>query len=358
VSATAKRLAKLALARGLVRTGGWNAVLTTWARRDTTVILTYHRVLEKWEPALDYSQPGMVVTVPTFERHLAFLQRHFEIVPLGTLLDARAGRRRPRCVITFDDGWRDNYELALPMLRARKLPATIYLTTDFVGTERVFWHTELIYLLLHAELSAFLGDARSLAAYPAAVGESLRRSAVSARVAGAAALDTLIETVKATCDEDVIHGLIDTLSRAAGFGRPILPGRRFFLDWAQVRDMAAHGFEIGSHGCSHRIMTRLSPSKAEQELVRSKAEIERHVGRAVMHFAFPNEDTNATLMGLAARVGYRTACVGEAGEGVTGSGLHPLRRAGMHEGVGVEGSAHGDALLGLALLRAPKSRPA
>lgn len=351
MSATARHVAKRLLAQGLVRTGCWDAVLGAWARRDTTVILTYHRVLEKWESTLDYSQPGMVVTVPTFERQLAFLRRHFEIVSLGTLLGEGAGRppaRRPRCVITFDDGWRDNYEFALPILRRHALPAVIFLTTDFIGTERAFWHTELIYLLLHGVPSRFLRDGGPLAAYPPAVRECLRRCA--GRVARADDADTLIETVKAASDEDAIQALIDALTRAAGLRRPLFPGRRFFLDWEQVQEMAVSGFEIGSHGCSHRIMTRLASSAASEELVRSKAEIERRLGRVVEHFAFPNEDANETLTGLAARAGYRTACVGGAGAGKTRSGIRALRRVGMHEGVG------DDTLLSLRLLRAPKSR--
>ena len=131
MSGAARHLAKRWLAQGLVRTGGWNVLLRTWARRDATIVLTYHRVLEKWEPTLDYSQPGMVVTVPTFERQLSFLERHFEIVPLRRLIEDRAMRgvaRRPRCVITFDDGWRDNYDMAFPILRRHDIPATIFLT--------------------------------------------------------------------------------------------------------------------------------------------------------------------------------------------------------------------------------------
>jgi peptidoglycan/xylan/chitin deacetylase (PgdA/CDA1 family) len=358
VSAPAKRFAKHLLAHGLVQTGWWDIVLRGWARRDTTIILTYHRVLEKWEPTLDYSQPGMVVTLPTFERHLSFLERHFEIVPLGALLDVKtAGRpaRRPRCVITFDDGWHDNYDLAFPMLRKHDVPATIFLTTDLIGTERAFWHTELIYLLMYGELSQFLRAEGALGVYPQAVRDGLRGCAGAGRVSGAADVDALIETVKATCDEDVIQELLETLIRAAGLRRPLIPGRRFFLDWDQVRDMAAHGFEIGSHGCSHRIMTRLSPEEANEELVRSKAEIESRVGRDVVHFAFPNEDASEALVGLAARAGYRTACVGAAGERAAGRGLRALRRAGIHEGACVEGAAYDDALLGLCLLRAPKS---
>jgi peptidoglycan/xylan/chitin deacetylase (PgdA/CDA1 family) len=357
MSVAARRLAKRLLAHGLVRTGYWDAVLGTWARRGVTVVLTYHRVLEKWEPALDYSQPGMVVTVPTFERQLSFLEQHFEIVPLGALVGAGAGRR-PRCVVTFDDGWRDNYDFAFPILRRRGIPATIFLTTDFIGTERAFWHTELIYLLLHGDLSAFLRDGLGLAAYPSPVGDCLRRCAGLARPSGAADVDAVIEVIKATCDEEAIHVLVGTLAGAAGLRRPLLPERTFFLDWDQVREMAASVFEIGSHGCSHRIMTRLSGPEAEGELVQSKAQIEARVGRAVEHFAFPNEDANVALTRLAASAGYRTACVGAAGAATSGSGIRTLRRAGVHEGVCVGGPTYDDALLGLCLLRAPKSRPA
>jgi peptidoglycan/xylan/chitin deacetylase (PgdA/CDA1 family) len=327
-------------------------MVRAWARRGTTLVLTYHRVLEKWEPALDYSQPGMVVTVPTFERQLAFLARHFEVVPLGALLDEPgAAARRPRCVITFDDGWRDNYELAYPILRERGVPATVFLTTDFVGTERVFWHTELIHLLLGGDLAVFLRGERALAGYPAAVRDALRRCAGAGRAAGAADTDEVVETVKARCADSRIDQLIDTLARAAGLHRPLLPGRRFFLDWDQVREMAAGGIEFGSHGRSHRILTRLSTQDATEELVGSKMAIEARLGRKVVHVAFPNEDANPTLLGVAARAGYRTACVG-AGAGVA-SGIRALRRVGMHEGAGGD-----DALLALCLLRSPGSYPA
>ena len=360
MNGVAKHFTKRVLARGLLRTPCWNVILWAWACRDWTVVLTYHRVLEKWDSTLDYSQPGMVVTVPTFERQLAFLDRYFEIGPLGEL-DGHAIRtrgRRPRCVITFDDGWRDNHDLALPILHKLRLPATIFLTTDFVGTERVFWHTELVYLILQTEFSHVLGDEQTMARYPVVVRERLRRCAGSPSASRVEDADALVETLKTTCDEIVIRGLIQTLSQAAGIAGPLFPARRFFLDWDQVAEMAANGFEIGSHGCSHRIMTRLSPKEAHDELVRSKAEIERRLGRTVDHFAFPNENANETLITLAGQAGYRTACVADGVDRVARSGIRAMGRFGMHEGLCVEGTECKEELLGLGLLRAPKSKPA
>ena len=358
---SASRFAKQLLAQGLVRTGCWNLVLRAWARRGTPLILTYHRVLEKWEPALDYSQPGMIVTARTFERQLSFVCQHFDVVPLGALIDETARRRtarRPRCVITFDDGWRDNYELAFPILRKHRAPATIFVTTGFIGSERVFWHTELIYLLLHGNLMNYVRDGAGLTPYPQGVRDGLRRWGGPPGASGAGDTDAVVEAVKATCDEAAIDRLIEALAKAAGLRRPLFPGRRFFLDWDQIREMASHDVEIGSHGTSHRILTSLPGHEATQELVRSKAEIESRLGRDVRHFAFPNEYATDALIASAARAGYRTVCTNRGGDGTAGTGIRVLRRAGMNEGVGLDGRSSAEAVLGWHLLRAPKSRPA
>ena len=361
MAAPAKRFVKVLLGQALVRTRFWERILRMWAQRHTTIILAYHRVIEQWDETLDYSQPGIVVTAPTFDRQLTFLKDQFDIVPLGNLLSDENTdwpAARPRCVITFDDGWRDNYDLAFPILRKHDIPATIFLTTDFIGTDRAFWHTELIHLLIHADSSRLLGHETALRAYPGPVHDHLKRWARTGRVSCAHDVDPVVETVKAMCDEDAIEELIHSLTRAVGLLRPLFPERKFFLDWDQVREMAASGIEIGSHGCSHRMLTRLSTDDAEGELVRSKAEIESRLGRIVEHFAFPNDAANGTLLTLAAAVGFRTASVGGPGAGEGEFGIRVLRRLGMHEGVCGGGPSFDEALLPFWLFRASKVRPA
>jgi len=354
-----KRLAKALLGQALVRGGLWQRRLRTWAERNAVIILTYHRVTETWDDALDYSQPGMVVTDSTFERQVAVLKEHFEVVTLGALLaDGTSAARpaRPRCVITFDDGWRDNYDLAFPILRRHGLPATVFLATDFIGSDRAFWHTELIYLFTRTQLSRSLREEITFRAYPGPVRQELRRLAKGGPL-GACDLDPLVEAVKALCDEEVIEELVQTLSGAVGLRRPLFQGRKFFLDWDQVRAMDSVGFEIGSHGCSHRILTRLPADTANEELVRSKAEIERRVGGKVEHFAFPNGAASGALMTAAATAGYRTACLAEPVARCGALGIRALRRHGMHEQVCGDGRSFDESLLHYWLFRAPEGVP-
>ena len=355
-----KRFAKAMLGQALVHGGLWKRRLRTWAEHHSVIILTYHRVTETWDETLDYSQPGMVVTGSTFERQLTSLKEHFEVVTLGALLENEpiAGRpARPRCVITFDDGWRDNYDLAFPILRRHSLPATIFLATDFIGTDRAFWHTELTYLFTRTDVSRSLGDELTFRAYPSPVRHELRRLARRGPFR-THDLDPLIETLKALCDEEVIEELVQALSRTVGLRRPFFQDRKFFLDWDQVREMVAAGLEIGSHGCSHRILTRLSTEAANEELVRSKAEIEHRVGGTVEHLAFPNEAASGALVTAAATAGYRTACLAEPVAQRGALGIRPLRRLGMHEGVCGDGQSFDEGLFRYWLFRAPDGVPA
>ena len=160
---------KTFMGKSLMGVGAWEWYLRRMARRKQAIVLAYHRVVEKWDRTLDYSQPGMVVTADTFVRQLHFLKKHFEIVPLSSPINSKFEIRnskcpdRPLCVITFDDGWRDNYEIAFPILRQHGLPATIFLTTDFIGTNRAFWHTQLMYLLMQDRKSTRLNSSHSRA---------------------------------------------------------------------------------------------------------------------------------------------------------------------------------------------------
>ncbi len=212
-----------------------------------------------------------------------------------------------------------------------------------------------MYLVLHGELVQLRRSRRDFDAYPASLRPHLIRLARLTQAPSAHDVDPLIEAVKDTCDENFINELMRDLAGVLRRRRPVLTDRRFFLDWEQVREMATAGIEIGSHGCSHRILTRLKAEEVEDELVRSKAEIESRIGRDVQHFAFPDGAANRSLIESAGRAGYKSACLSASATSQGRFGSLALRRVGMHERVSTGGDGlFSEALLSLWLLRAPK----
>ena len=122
-------------------------------------ILMYHRVVPKDEQGR-WVQAGMVVDPDTLDLHIRYLRKHFQIISLSDLAELQLGPARKShemrlCVLTFDDGWSDFYEYAYPILKMHEAPATVFLPTDFIGTNRWFWTDHLGILLAH------LPDARS-----------------------------------------------------------------------------------------------------------------------------------------------------------------------------------------------------
>ena len=128
------------------------------SRSGHRFILAYHRVLSGNSEDLSFVQPGMFVTGDTFEMHIRHLLAHYDVVPLDDLITRNEGNA---CAITFDDGWRDNYLNAYPILRAHRVPATIFLATNLVGTTRWPWPDRICFYIHRASPAAFTAALRS-----------------------------------------------------------------------------------------------------------------------------------------------------------------------------------------------------
>ena len=118
-------------------------------------VLMYHRIIYdlKKEPAP--LQPGMYVTQKTFEKHIKFLSKEYKILPLVELLSNYfAGKAMEYCCsLTFDDGWKDNYLYAFPVLKKNKVTASFFIPTAFIDTSNCFWDDELSCFLYNNSLA-------------------------------------------------------------------------------------------------------------------------------------------------------------------------------------------------------------
>jgi peptidoglycan/xylan/chitin deacetylase (PgdA/CDA1 family) len=302
----------------------WTGVLRRLKRarlKDKAVVLMYHRVLEAGDPEIASVQPGMYVTADTFAMHAATLRREFAVIPLGELINRLAAGQSLRgcCSITFDDGWRDNYRCAFPILKRWQLPTTIFLATGFIGSNRRFWPDEVGGLL------------RGRSRRPTSGGPLRARLAAEAggRLDDGEGIERAIAALKSWRPEERA-ALIAEL-RA---GRPQPSGERALLDWEEVREMKASGFvAFGAHTVNHVILDQVSAEEAEREIRQSREDLESRLGEACGLFAYPNGNTSGAIQAMLARCGFRGAVTTR--KGLVAGGDHPLAvpRIALHEDV-------------------------
>ena len=281
------------------------------AVRPSFQILAYHRVNDDGANFF----PG--VPVAAFRRQMEAVSRHATVLPLGELMERGArGDLPPRCVaITFDDGYRDNFECAYPVLREFGLPATIFLATGAIETGARLWHDRVFDAFERAAVDALAFRGRSLPMAPLAARRVALREVL-----------TLLRTLR----PEERNGVIDDIERQAGTGTPGGDGR--MLSWDQIRRMAGAGVTFGAHTVSHPILTRLTLEEADAEIRGSRGAIEERLGTRVDLFAYPNgtrADFNEAIQGLLRDQGFRGAVTTLWGVNDAASNPFELRRVGF-----------------------------
>src|SRR6267142_6372068 len=210
--------------------------------RGRVLILGYHRVLPESERRRQFVQPGMYVRPHVLDAHVRFLRRHFRLISFADFLGLQqAGAWDPDaryCLITFDDGWLDNYVYAYPILRRYDAPATIFVSTALIGSEEWMWPDKLGWLLTRSGPDG-AAPARDrlrplVTRYP--------WMARLPRVATPAQIDSIIESCKRLSERAIAELLLELTSRLG----VELPKQRVFLQWADIEEMSSGGIAFGS----------------------------------------------------------------------------------------------------------------
>tara|TARA_R110002049_G_scaffold85482_3_gene217225 strand:+ start:5690 stop:6700 length:1011 start_codon:yes stop_codon:yes gene_type:complete len=292
------------------------------------LVLTYHRVLPRNFAGLETVEPGMFVFEDTFAMHLETLARDFEFVDLADWQKAAAdGRTLPRraCAITFDDGWRDNYVYAYPVLTKYNAPATIFAVTGMVGTQQQFWPERLARYLASGDPNTAVRSSEG--------GQQVAALVSASGVRGANFSPTDISAVIASAkhfSDAELHHWLDEIEAAGGL--PTYNGRDM-LNWDELREMQASGLvSTASHTVNHtRLREGLDADALQEEVVDSGKAIEQELGMQAQLFCYPNGDVSAAAKALVEQH-YRGACTTATGWNAKDSNPFAIRRMTMHEG--------------------------
>lgn len=282
----------------LERTGALDVALRLRARLPSPwlTVLTYHSV----RPSPGGFDEGVIDASPeSLDRQLATVRRFCSPVSVDDVKAFVFDRRPlPRCpvLVTFDDGYRDNHDIALPLLLRHGIRATFFVATHYLTERRVFWWDRIAYLIRQSP------RARAVLSYPAPIELDLSDRSRAIRQAQRIAKDT--------------PGLdfaryLGELEQATKVGWTLEDERRFadqlILSWDQVRALRRAGMDVASHTRTHRVLHTLSPAHLEEELSGSRKELEHLLKEPVRTISYPVGKTIAdrpTIRAAVKAAGY------------------------------------------------------
>ena len=251
--------------------------------------LVFHRVLAQPDPIFPDE-----IDAERFDRLCGWIAALFNVLPLDEAARRLAdGSLPPRAMaISFDDGYLDNHQTAVPILRRHGLCATFFIATGFLDGGRM-WNDTVIEALRATRLASLdLGD--------------LGHHDLPDNAARRRAIEALIDRVKylPPAQRQVAVDRIAERAQAA------LPDD-LMMGAQQLREMRQAGMQIGAHTVSHPILARLDDAAARLEIAESRQTLQALLGEPVTLFAYPNgrpgEDYTARSVAIVRSLGFAAA---------------------------------------------------
>ncbi len=267
------------------------------------LILNYHRVKDDGHDFATPFDDGVYSTdAQCFTDQMLWLKEHATLLGQQQLLAIVRGEStlkssKPCVMVTFDDGYRDNYTVAYPILKTLDIPAVFFLTTGMLSNRELPWWDVITFLFKRTAVKDFLYNGRKFD-----IGDSME-----------GALKYFLD-LKKTSPAAATRYLIMELSELLEADLPDQDAQSAeIMTWEQVREMRAGGMEFGSHTHTHRVLTTLEPMEIREELLLSKLLMEQGLGEEVLSISYPVGETKLVPDGIGEvcrecgyRIGYTT----------------------------------------------------
>lgn len=266
-------------------------------------ILAYHRVLSiDDEDSFEFDLELVSTSQEDFRQQISLLARRYNPISFSDVIGAiETGKALPPrpVIVTFDDGYDDNYRIAFPILRELGVPATFFVSTGHIESGLPYSYDWFVYMMLRT-------DATHLRIAELDIDQSLPESRWQRRAIAIELLDRMKWSCAAV-QEGIISGLEKNwnLPRAGGHVdcRP--------MTWDQLREMHAAGMEIESHGIWHNMLAKLPFDAMREEVVGSKLALEREIRVPAHVLSYPvggNDAYDERVVATAKAAGYKLGC--------------------------------------------------
>ncbi|KRT54694.1 polysaccharide deacetylase family protein [endosymbiont of Ridgeia piscesae] len=315
-----QRLLKLFLLLGIFR---------IWAllRRSQITILMIHGTRDA-DPADAWQPLRPQASVRDMDAALALMKRYFNFISMDDAIAMLKGEKplKPNsCVLTFDDGYRNNLTDALPLLRKHGIPGLFYPATAHIDQQKVYWIDRLDYILQKADV-----EGREIQIG----GQSVKIDA-SSRGALLNSYRRIIMGFKqhSESDEAMQHELYALASKLEAEADDsidqVIDNDRWaaLMSWEEIAQASqAPDLLFGSHTVDHVLIGNDRKERVRDQLVNSKAAIEQHTGKPCDHFCYPAGSWDKQAVELLAESGYRSAVTSDFGTNRVGDNPLILKR--------------------------------
>lgn len=272
---------------------------------DGVVILSFHKVVE-----LPYFRQQMTISLSVFKGLLDYLQKTTDIISLEEILvtqNVATRSKRLKVVLTFDDGYYDNYTLAFPELKKRGIPATIFLPSGYIGTSKLLWWDMVDIIISSYDILDMSAKNNLNAVLAGLLNEKMGDSHVyndelKNKVVNA------IKKLKQAERERIEKTFYNIYSEIEDYQK-----KKIMLDWSDVIEMSNYGIKYGGHTVSHPNMDEMSNEQVLSEIESNKLAIEEKLNVKISTFAYPSGRFNKEHYSLLEKAGYKISCTTEMG---------------------------------------------
>lgn len=276
------------LARTLDVTGCGRMLRATQAW-EGVLILNYHRIGDCRSSLLDRNLWS--ATVEDFEAQIRMIASNFKVIGPNEIDQVLQRRRGRHVMVTFDDGYLDNYANAFPILKAHDVPATFFITTGFLDIPKVPWWDDIAWMVRTSPLGIL--DVNNWTTTPIKFDEPHRENAIN----------WLLGVYKGLSGE-VTEDFLNFLGDALQTGRcPTEIARRLWMTWDNIREMRQAGMTFGGHTVTHPILANISSEEQDREVGGCRRRLIEELGEPIEAFGYPvggrksfNSDTREALI--------------------------------------------------------------
>lgn len=304
------------------------SVLKAIMLKNKAVVLMYHRVLTEAERQQSFSNEAIVVGVESFANQIEFLKKTFNVISLDDFLDRLPGQKFEKytCLITFDDGWIDNYANAYPVLKKNDLSAVIFLPVDFIDSKNEFWREKISAILFSLCNDSTEKSRRLLKTL--GVDHLINQSSEQLKQG---IQEYANELKKRPPAERAL--VVSQLTQRKDEIRYVPNKVDQFLSWEQVKEMRDGGVVFGSHSYYHTILTELNLDDVAWEVNSSRAVVHDNLGTYPRAFCYPNGDYSEQIVELVVSGGYEAAFTTRGGRVDAKDNPFTIKRMNISENV-------------------------